>query len=604
MITNKGKNIIAKYLIGDAPAYASYIALGCGPKPRPNINYKDGVSLAQLQGILTLGATLKITGISSTLGLVPGMTLTKISGVNLGSSPSATATILSVDSLTQITISTVSAPPTGGTVAFSTSGVASLLSLPASVIESIDATDGLWIGASVSNELIQLEETIAITAINREDNTFVVTPGLGNIAFPTSLIIQTDPRKEVLDFEMFRVPVSSRGYANDNGVNKIILTAQLPTEERYEITEVGIYSAGSNSIAGRYDSKVITAFSANENWELVVKQEPVGLDPASIAIQAIPQYFDNDISSGNEITKTDPAIKTNTSNNFFLGAGRLEKYERPRFLSNVIMLKSDSSQIFKNVSNSLLDIKGLNNYIQISGKSIDLSKNSTSDLLKVAFSIISIDGNDPDVPDFANVIVEFSNSANNQIARLEINADNNILDFSQNRYVVDQKRIDELTYRVYEPADSFSWKDISVIKVYASANDRLAVTSKQANGTKATITTGTTAHGVEVGEYVLISIGDTIFDGYKKVTEKTNTTISFASSSTVAATAVANGLVDVVNKNFYISLDGIRLDNVTTANPLYGLTGYSLVQNIESSTIVKSPNSSNYIEYRFVLDVI
>ena len=596
MITNKGKNIIAKYLIGDAPAYASYIALGCGPKPRPNINQKDDVSLAQIQGIVTSGTNSVITEISSTLGLVPGMTLNYISGQTLG----ANATIVSVDSLTKIRISTTTSTPMGGTVTFSTSGVASLLSLPASEIESVDATDGLWIGASVSNDFLQSEEPVIVTAINRTDDTFVVSPGLGDIEFPTSLIIQTDPRKEVLDFEMFRVPVSSRGYANDNGVNKIILTAQLPTEERYEITEVGIYSAGSNSIAGRYDSKVITAFSANENWELVTKQEAIADEIPIISVQAIPQYLDNDISSNNEINKTDPAIKTNTSNNFFLGGGRLEKYERPRFLSNVIMLKSDSSQIFKNVSNSLLDIRGLNNYIQISGKSIDLSKNSTSDLLKVAFSIISIDGDNPDVPDFANIIVEFSNSANSQIARLEINADNNILDFDQNRYVVSQKRIDELTY-----SGSISWRDVSVIKVYASANDKYPVTFKEAAAGKATITIDSSrTNFAEVGQYFLVSVGDANFDGYRKVTAKTNTTISFDSSLTITKAAVTDGFVDVVNKNFYISLDGIRLDNVTTANPLYGLTGYSLVQNIESSPIVKAPNSSNYIEYRFVLDVI
>jgi hypothetical protein len=33
MITNTGKDIIAKYLIGQAPAYASYIAVGCGARP-------------------------------------------------------------------------------------------------------------------------------------------------------------------------------------------------------------------------------------------------------------------------------------------------------------------------------------------------------------------------------------------------------------------------------------------------------------------------------------------------------------------------------------------------------------------------------------------
>ena len=33
MITETGKNIIGKYLIGQAPAYASYIAIGCGETP-------------------------------------------------------------------------------------------------------------------------------------------------------------------------------------------------------------------------------------------------------------------------------------------------------------------------------------------------------------------------------------------------------------------------------------------------------------------------------------------------------------------------------------------------------------------------------------------
>ena len=33
MITNKGKEIIAKYLLGTTPAYASYMAFGCGQKP-------------------------------------------------------------------------------------------------------------------------------------------------------------------------------------------------------------------------------------------------------------------------------------------------------------------------------------------------------------------------------------------------------------------------------------------------------------------------------------------------------------------------------------------------------------------------------------------
>ena len=73
--------------------------------------------------------------------------------------------------------------------------------------------------------------------------------------------------KDNLDFEMFRVPISSRGFVNDSGTEKIVLTAELPTEERYEITEIGLYSAGSNPSAGAYDSKTVFAFTQGENWQ-------------------------------------------------------------------------------------------------------------------------------------------------------------------------------------------------------------------------------------------------------------------------------------------------------------------------------------------------
>ena len=67
--------------------------------------------------------------------------------------------------------------------------------------------------------------------------------------------------QENLDFEMFRVPISSRGIVNENGESKIVFTAELPTEERYEITEVGVYSAGSDPSVGIYGSKTLLSYS-------------------------------------------------------------------------------------------------------------------------------------------------------------------------------------------------------------------------------------------------------------------------------------------------------------------------------------------------------
>ena len=33
MITNKGKDLIGKYMLGQVPSYASYLSFGCGAEP-------------------------------------------------------------------------------------------------------------------------------------------------------------------------------------------------------------------------------------------------------------------------------------------------------------------------------------------------------------------------------------------------------------------------------------------------------------------------------------------------------------------------------------------------------------------------------------------
>jgi hypothetical protein len=55
--------------------------------------------------------------------------------------------------------------------------------------------------------------------------------------------------------------------------------------------------------------------------------------------------------------------------------------------------------------------------------------------------------------------------------------------------------------------------------------------------------------------------------------------------------------------NYYVALDAMRLENVATINPLYGLTGYSVIKTDGAETIIKSPNTSNYVEFRFSIGV-
>jgi hypothetical protein len=597
MITNTGKNIIAKYLIGDAPAYASYIALGCGPTPRPNITSKSGVSTGTISGtILSTGAPAvdgefitPITGIPSTAGLVVGMTLTK-TGTGVGAFGAST-TITSIDGPTRITVTSSTAQHTAGAITFITSGVAQVL--------SASSTEGLWIGAKVTitsgtGSFSSITDTL-ITAIN-SDTSFTVAPGPAASLLSATLYLEVNPNKDALDFEMFRVPISSRGYVNDNGINKIILTAQLPTEERYEISEIGIYSAGSNAAAGRFDSRTISAFASEEAWQLSLGTT---LNSPSIQSAVFPEIQNSIINGLNFIVNTAPAIKTSTTNGVFSNPTRSARYERPRYLGNVLLLKGDTSYIYSNGTN--LEISGEPSFLQVTGQSIDLTKNSSSDLMKLAFSIVSVDGNSSNVPDAVNVVVEFSNSDGSQYARMQVEAKDSVYRFASNRYVVASKRLDELFYT----SGQFSWRNVSVIKTYVTAVENLLVTNKQIATNVATITTAS-AHGLSEGNYVKISGVDSTFNGtYEVVATPTSNTFTYAKTAdnVSSQTVVPNGLAEVPTNQFYVALDALRVDNVSTANPVYGLTGYSIIQNSDKTTIVKSPNTNNYIEYRFILDV-
>ena len=341
--------------------------------------------------------------------------------------------------------------------------------------------------------------------------------------------------KKNLDFEMFRVPISSRGFVNENGTDKIVLTAELPTEERYEISEIGLYSAGSNPSAGVYDSKTIFAFTATESWQYATSA-------ATTAIEAYPEALDG--GSGNIILTADPVFKTNADNTIFFNSYRASRYERCRFLNNIILIRGDQADLtLSSESDETLDhfvIESGSNHIKLTGANIDLSRNSPKDELKLAFSLVSRDGNSASIPETIRILVEFSSPDGTQYARFEAeldqgssgNLENSIADFETNRYFVISKELQDL-YKT----ENFSWEVATIVKIYACV-----ITD-------------------ESGEF------------------------------------------NVPSNNYYIALDALRLENTQTVNPLYGLTGYSIVKNENEETVIKSPNTSNYVEFRFSVGV-
>ena len=357
--------------------------------------------------------------------------------------------------------------------------------------------------------------------------------GCGPTPLQTEDVADNFATKENLDFEMFRVPISSRGFVNENGIDKIVLTAELPTEERYEITEVGLYSAGSNPSAGAQDSKTVFAFTQGENWEYHTASSSIAIPLISVPLDA------NDDDIINATGTVNGVFQTNADNSIFYNTDRVDRYERPRFLNNTILMQGDDSDLSiggggsGGVDHFVVDS---GNHIHLTSPNVDFSQNSPLDELRFAFSLVNRDGTSAANPDTVRILIDFAATDSNSpttYARFEINIEDGVdgYDFATNRYFVVSKQLQEL-YK----SQNFTWNAVTVVKIY-------------------------------------VSIFDSLSGGY------------FPTS------------------DYYIALDALRLENIATVNPLYGLTGYSVIKNDNATAIIKSPNTNNYVEFRFSIGV-
>jgi len=337
--------------------------------------------------------------------------------------------------------------------------------------------------------------------------------------------------KKSLDFEMFRVPIISRGFVNENGIDKVVLTAELPTEERYEITEVGVFSAASNPVAGSFDSRTIYSFADTDNW----LYQPLG--SAAIDIESKYEPLDG-VAENGIINQSLNVFKTNADNRIFTNQQRVARNERCRFLNNIIAIVGNDSTLTRNQLGKI-DVGTGSKYIRLNQTTVDLTKNSPLDELRLAFSVVSKSPSPSTVPDNVKILLEFSytglNSAQ-EYARFEVDIDDvgysagtavQEVNFALNRYVVATKSLKDLN-----KTDNFDWREVTVAKIYAC------------------------------------------------VTE-----------------------AGLPSNLFYVCLDGLRLENITSTNSLYGLTGYSVIKSVGAKPIIKSANTTNYIEFRFALDV-
>lgn len=351
--------------------------------------------------------------------------------------------------------------------------------------------------------------------------------GCGATPIPSDGLLGDYSGKESLDFEMFRVPITSRGYVTEGGQSKIVFTAELPTAERYEITEVGVWSAGANPTAGAYDSKTVYSFSGVENWEYHNQSGAIAIPPIYEPLDSGSEPPNNIISTTNQV------FQTNADNRIFTNDERSSRYERCRFLNNIMVIRGDMSNL--SVSNGVVGVPTGSNHIHITGASLDFNRNAPTDQLKLAFSVINKDGESSIQPDEVRIVVEFSdtdeaNAANSQYARLQVLLKDvdPLIDFATNRYFVSTVALQDLF-----KTSGFTWNIVDTVKFYVSV----------------------------------------IKDG-------------------------------VVSDDYYVCLDALRLENITSSNPVYGLSGYSVIRNANGETIIKNANTTNHIEFRFGMDVL
>lgn len=270
--------------------------------------------------------------------------------------------------------------------------------------------------------------------------------------------------KETMDFEMIRVPISSRGFVNEGGVSKIAFAAEMPTEYRYEITEVSLWSAGSNALAANSsDSRVMFTFDESEGWQFHRTDGDLSSGP-------IPSYTDsldggdnsNDINL--PFNAGDVVFASYADNETLLSSIRKDRQEGARFFNYGVFMRGDTSKITS--SFVVTDgSTGNSSHIHLNGRNYNLSKNSPNDQLKLALSVLPQQESNADIPYATRIVVEFFQSeADASVGYAKLTHQINEADFAaDNRYIVITKALKDI-----QISPDFAWSDVKMTRIYVS----------------------------------------------------------------------------------------------------------------------------------------
>ena len=289
--------------------------------------------------------------------------------------------------------------------------------------------------------------------------------GVGGKALAISDTTTFSDTADSLGFEVARVPILSKGLLKENDVEKIVFKAELPIEQRFQITEIGLYPAANNAVAGNFDSRIVSTFSNSEPWAYSNKDNDSGtvlyIGPVPIDAVTVGNIDTTDLNNFSFINSNSP---------IFEYSDRLNRGEQPRYL-NRSMLVSGSTSVVTGVSasSSLIDISSsASYYIENNSINLNLGTNLPTDKIKLAFSVVSLarNGVGAQAPDNVKIRLEFLNNLGANPPKAYINMRLEDTDIDDMRYQVITKEIGDFT-----TTENFSWSAINGVRIYTCLHD-------------------------------------------------------------------------------------------------------------------------------------
>ena len=309
------------------------------------------------------------------------------------------------------------------------------------------------------------------------------------------------------------------------------------------------------------------------------------------------------LGSGGDITTDLKVLRASSDNLVFSNLDRKTRKEGPRFLDSKILLRGDSS-IIQGTSNNWA---GNSPTYTVSNKeaaagtatlTVSTHLLNIGDTVLVDISDIDLDG-EHEITGRTDTTVEFASSAT-----ISSVATTGTVTFTQSTHI----HLNAINFDISKNAPS------DVISLAFSLIDKDAV-------------------GVGVPDYVKILVefyknetsttsgfakAEIYFDGtdfaldrykVKEIPISSLITSEDFSSAQVrlarifASVVYTDGGEQKTSPVHYVELEGIRIENTTSSNPIYGMVGYSAVRTSDGQPIYKYTNTNNYVEFRFNLDV-